>query len=393
MTGKASAAVLTAVNLPFETREYPVVAPPAGHARLKLAASGICGTDIHIQTGKLGPFANQIIGHEFVGVVDAVAPEGAVAPDGAARGFKVGDNALVCIARPCGKCALCESGDDANCVNMGVTNSGDPSAAPHFHGGFGEYSFAPFENLVKLPAGADPLAAAVFACPGPTVLHAFSLAEKAGVDIRRVRTAVVQGVGPVGCFAILYLASLGVGNIIAVGGARSRAREGTIRRLGATGFCCVPENTDGEITGKVREISDGLGADLVFEASGKPAALPLGFALLRNRGVYLVPGQYSDSGGVEIQPQTITFKALHIIGSSQYSIPDVVAYLDFLERNPDLRDVIKSLATCYTVPEINRAFDDAKAGKNIKSVLVWGGGGRGRPPSNDGNRRGAYRTL
>ena len=92
--------------------------------------------------------------------------------------------------------------------------------------------------------------------------------------------------------------------------------------------------------------------------------------LLRNRGIYLVPGQYSNSGGATIQPQMITFKALAILGSSQYDKNDIAEYISFLQANKQLHGLIKSLSTCYKVEEINQAFDDAKARKNIKTVLV-----------------------
>ena len=92
--------------------------------------------------------------------------------------------------------------------------------------------------------------------------------------------------------------------------------------------------------------------------------------MLRNRGVYLIPGQYSNSGGIEIQPQMITFNALHIIGSSQYSVCDVKKYLQFLLDNPQLHAPIAKMANQYTIDQINEAFDDAKARTNIKTMLV-----------------------
>ena len=130
------------------------------------------------------------------------------------------------------------------------------------------------------------------------------------------------------------------------------------------------EQDAGEITAQIRALGNGIGADLVFEASGSPAAVPQGLGMLRNRGLYLVPGQYSNSGGVQIEPQLITFNALHIIGSSQYSVSDVEEYLAFLQAHPELHNAILELADCYTVEEINKAFEDAKARKNIKTMLV-----------------------
>lgn len=94
-----------------------------------------------------------------------------------------------------------------------------------------------------------------------------------------------------------------------------------------------------------------MGADLVFEASGSPVAVPQGLGMLRNRGVYLIPGQYSNSDGVQIQPEWITFRALHLIGSSQYSLQDVDLYLRFLQSHPQLWPVIDDLVTEYSVSQ------------------------------------------
>ena len=116
--------------------------------------------------------------------------------------------------------------------------------------------------------------------------------------------------------------------------------------------------------------NDGLGVDLCMECSGAPAAVVQGMDILRNRGIYLVPGQYSASGGIEIQPQMITFKALHIIGSSQYSMCDVRTYLDFLVSHTELYEKIEKLGTKFKISEINEAIAYAKSGKNVKTLLV-----------------------
>ena len=140
--------------------------------------------------------------------------------------------------------------------------------------------------------------------------------------------------------------------------------------MGATEVLGINNLGMDQIIQHINDLTDGLGADLVFEGSGAPVAVPQGLSMLRNRGLYLIPGQYSNSGGVEIQPQMITFKALHIIGSSQYSMSDVHAYLKFLEENPQLHEAILQIATYYHVTDVNQAFDDMKARKNIKTLLV-----------------------
>lgn len=361
----AKAAVFKGANLPFEVKEYELCTPPKGMALMRLIACGVCGTDIHIHKGKLGIEPPKIIGHEFVGKVVDISGE-----DSEKYGIAAGDNVIVDIACPCNECHLCHTGDDANCINMGVTNGGDPEESPHLWGGFAEYNYSPVKNLIKIPAGLDPRTVSVFACAGSTAMHAFSLARRANINISDVNVVVVQGLGPVGMYAALYLAAMKIKNVIAINGCRDEKREKIAYSFGISKVFNLEEHSIEDIRNYIHSVNNGLDADLVFEASGNINAVPQGMELLRNRGVYLVPGQYSNSGSVSIQPQLITFKALQIIGSSQYSVSDVEAYLSFLEKNHDLLPLIGVMITEYPVSRINEAFDDAKAGKNIKTILV-----------------------
>ena len=362
-TGKA--AILTAVDTPFEIREYPITPPQPGMALLKMEASGICRTDIHIYHGKIPMELPKMIGHEFIGRIEQISPE-----DSAKYGLSIGDSAIVDIACPCGECPLCLEGDDANCINMGVTNGGNPENAPHFFGGYGQYSYAPIKNLIKLPKELDAVMAGVYACAGPTVIHAFELAKRANCQLNKAKIAVVQGLGPVGTFAVLYMAKLGIKHIIALTTGSNKQREELALKLGAHEIINLDEISQEQLLAHIKDISGGLGADLVFEASGSIRAVPAGMEMLRNRGVYLIPGQYSNSGKAEISPQLITFNALHMIGSSQYSLSDVETYLSFLHNNPDMHKTIASLASCYKLEDINKAFEDAMAGRNIKTMLI-----------------------
>ena len=362
---KAKAAVFMGAHKDFEVREFEVVSAPKGYARMELIASGVCGTDIHFHNGKLAIGAPTIIGHEFVGKITDVNPE-----EANAYNLKIGDSVIADIAVPCGECILCKNGDDANCVNMQVTNGGSIEESPYLYGGYAEVNFTPLKNLIKIPDTVDPSVAAVFACPGPTAIHAVSLAEKAGVDFKNINVAVVQGLGPVGMFAIMYLKKIGVKKVYAIASANNEKRDQQAIRLGAEKVFSIKKDGASDITAKLQAENGGLGVDLCFEASGAPSAIVQGIDILRNRGVYLVPGQYSLSGGVEIQPQMITFKALHIIGSSQYSVCDVEKYLEFLDENQDVHSLIEELATKYSIDEINLAFEDAKKRNNVKTVLV-----------------------
>ena len=362
---KAKAAVFMGAHKDFEVREFEVTKCPENYGQMELIASGICGTDLHMHNGKLAVGAPSIIGHEFVGrIIDLDKAEAEK------YGLKVGDNVIADIAVPCGECILCKNGDDANCVNMQVTNGGSIENPPYLYGGYTEVNYTPLKNLIKIPESIDPTVAATFACPGPTAIHACCLADKAGVDFSKINVAVVQGLGPVGTFAVMYLKRMGVKTVYAITTGNNLKREELAVSLGADKvFNLTREGTE-NVTKALLSENGGLGVDLCFEASGAPQAVVQGLEILRNRGIYLVPGQYSASGGIEIQPQIITFKALHIIGSSQYSMIDVHKYLEFLDGNPDLHPLIEKLGSKYKVEKINEAIVDAKSGNNIKTLLV-----------------------
>jgi len=362
---KAKAAVFMGPNTPFEVREFEVTKPPKGYGQMELIASGICGTDLHMYNGKLSVGAPSIIGHEFVGrLTDADEAE-------AARyGLRLGDAVIADIAVPCGECILCKSGDDANCVNMQVTNGGSIDKPPYLYGGYAEVNYTPLRNLIKVPENIDPVVAATFACPGPTAIHACALADRAGVKLSEINVAVVQGLGPVGMFAVLYLKRMGVKTVYAITSSYHPQREAAAMALGAERVFHLKTQGVEAVTRALQAENGGLGVDLCFEASGAPSAVTQGMEILRNRGVYLIPGQYSDSGGIEIQPQMITFKALHILGSSQYSMCDVHHYVAFLGENADILPTLRGMGTHYGVERINEAIADANGNRNIKTLLV-----------------------
>ncbi len=367
MSDKGTAAVFVGPNRPLEIREYPVVAPGGTGVLLRLARSGICGTDVHILEGRLPIPPAFIPGHEFIGRVIGVGPD--VRTDGLEGPIGEGDLALACVAMPCGTCFNCRHGETASCLNFGVTYVRDPEEAPHFFGGYGDHLHHPSTCLVKVPEGVSLDAAAAFPCAGPTSIRAFDLAG----NLEPGEFVVVQGTGPVGLFAIAWASAQGC-RVVAVGSGKNKARAELAGDLGAEIVLDYRQTPAEERLQIVRDLAKAMGrgdgADVVFEASGAPSAIPEGMQLVRTLGRYIVPGQYSNSGGVEIQPQVITFKAVRIIGSGQYKLSDIAAYLEFLRGRPDIQ---RRFAECvthrYSIAEANDACRTASAGACVKAVL------------------------
>lgn len=363
---KAKAALFMGPEKPFEIREYELEAPRPGYALVEMLASGVCGTDVHIYEGRLGvAFTPMVIGHELLGRVCQINGQ-----DGS-KGLKPGDRVIVSVAEPCGSCSLCRTGESANCLNLKASYYHDPEVAPHLYGGFAQYAYAKIENMARMPDTLPVKTAAVFPCAGPTVLHAMKCAGLSPERIKTIKTAVVQGLGPVGLFAVLYLRAMGVENIISVTTGRNAKRMEMGEKLGATVFINLNGTTREERVRKVLDMTEGIGADLAVEASGNPQAFPEGLDYLRNRGIYLVPGQYSNSGGIALEPQVITFKALQIFGSSQYTMGDVEDYIRFMTGHPNVWKQVDGVRTHeYRLEDINKAIQAASSGEAVKAILV-----------------------
>lgn len=360
MTTPAKALVFISPERRFELREYPAAAPTAANVRLRLRRSGICGTDMHFVHGTLElPPGERILGHEFIGTVEALGD--GVKNDARGEAIAVGDAALVCVAIPCGVCPNCGRGETSSCMDFGVTYQQDPEALV---GGFASRQFAPATNVVRLPAGVDPDAAAAFCCAGPTVVRAFAY----GGPVIGGEAALVQGTGAMGLFAIAWIRAHG-GRVIATGSLRNDKRVDLARRFGAETVLDY-RAPRAERLAAVREFSGGRGVDLAIETSGAPASFAEALEALRIRGRYLVPGQYSNSGGVEIQPQLVTFKALRITGSGQYNLDDVRDYLAFLDGEAERTRLFRECVTVFALEDYERAFAVVEAGDCVKAAFA-----------------------
>jgi threonine dehydrogenase-like Zn-dependent dehydrogenase len=281
-----------------------------------------------------------------------------------------GDAAIACVAVACGQCASCRRGEAASCLNFGVTYFRDPSEAPHLFGGYAECLYSAASQLVRVPDGLPLDAVAAYACAGPTIIRACAY----GGGLEAGDLVVVQGTGPVGLFAIAWAAAAGC-RVVAIGSGSSPERLKLAAQFGAELVLDYRRGTADEraeqVRGLAKELERGDGADVVIEASGAPGAVPEGMTLLRTRGRYLIPGQYSSSGAVAIQPEQITFRALRLIGSGQYTLADLGTYLEFLTAHPALQAAFAaSITHRFTVDQAQQAMAAVAAGETGKAVFV-----------------------
>lgn len=341
---------------------------PEGFTGLKLIYSGICGTDVHIHQGCIPmPDFPMTIGHEFIGEVDQL-PDYPIF-DADHNELKKGDKVIITVATPCGKCHNCLEDEKASCMNFGVAYAKDVNDSPHFHGGFSEYLYIHAKNTIKLPSSLNPLAAAAFPCGGPTIIRSC----KYGGGISKGDLVLIQGNGSLGLFALALAKSKGA--FAAITGSTQNAKRLEItKRLNPDLFIDFREHDTDSIKAIIAEKTQNFqgkgGVDVVIETSGAPTAFTTGLDLLRIRGKYFVPGQYSDRGTTPIPPHLITFKALQIFGSGQYTFEDIKDYVNFISMHNELQDIFAEIPDTYSLELVNQAIADAADGKTIKAVFA-----------------------
>lgn len=240
-------------------RDVPAPEPEPGEVIVQVGAAGVCGSDVHGFTGSTGRRAPGIImGHEFSGSVAALGAS--------VSGYAVGDRVIVQPLHRCGTCAMCRSGRGNICLNRTLIGMNS-------HGAYADLVRVPHSQLYRLPdelsfehgAWAEPLSVA---------LHAVVITPISLLD-----TVVVVGAGPIGLLTLQAARLKGAGTIIVTD--RSAHRLELARNLGADIVINVADN---DPLKTVQDATDGLGADVAFEAVGITPTVQQALAVTRIGG-------------------------------------------------------------------------------------------------------------
>lgn len=270
--------------------------PAAGEVQIRLAAGGICGSDLHYYNhGGFGPVRLRqpmILGHEVSGHVSALG-EGV-------DGLAVGDLVAVSPSRPCGQCRYCVEGLRNHCENMRFYGSAMPF--PHIQGAFREVLNVGASQCVK----AEGLSAgeAAMAEPLSVALHA---TRRAGPMLGK--RVLVTGCGPIGCLAVIAARRAGAGEIIVTDILDNALEYAT--QAGADRVHNIAEEPDA-----LADYAKGKGTvDVLYECSGVQAALTEGLSTVRPRGVVL---QLGLGGDMTLPMMLITSREIDLRGSFRF---------------------------------------------------------------------------
>jgi L-iditol 2-dehydrogenase len=276
----------------MELREAPRPTPGPGQVVIRVKAAGICGSDLHIRAWdiKIPMRPPMITGHEFSGVIDELGS--------GVEGWQVGERVT---GEPsysvCGVCPWCRTGAYNLCPERKVLGY-------WVDGAFAEYTVVPADRLHRLPenvgfhegALVEPLACCVH-----------GVLELTGIGAGEL--VVVSGPGAIGLLAMQVARTCGA-RIVVVGTEADAHRLDVARSLGADYAVEVGNGRPQDLVG---ELSDGVGADVVLECSGAPAAVDVGLDLVRRQGRYTQIGLFGRP--VTVDWERIAYKELRVTGS------------------------------------------------------------------------------
>lgn len=327
--------------------------PAAGEVRVRMAAGGICGSDLHyFHNGGFGvvrvkqPMA---LGHEASGRV--------VALGAGVSGVRIGQLVAVNPSVACDACDYCRRGFRNHCENM-VFN-GSAMRFPHVQGLFRESVDVRADRAVPMPEGIAPEEAALCE-PLAVVLHA---ANQAG-DLAG-RTVLVSGCGPIGALAVAVAKLRGAARVI---GTDITAHSlGVAERLGADEVIDVGQDAD-----RLQHYAEGKGRiDTVFECSGARPAISAALATIRPKGRMVLIGL---GGEATLNVNMTVAREIEIVGTFRFDPEFDEAARLIGTRAIDLRPAISAV---YPFADAVKAFEHAGDRNRATKVAIDLGAGAG----------------
>jgi (R,R)-butanediol dehydrogenase/meso-butanediol dehydrogenase/diacetyl reductase len=287
------AALITGKGV-VELREFPIPAPAEHGVVVDIAFCGICGTDVHAyQSGH--PYNPAICGHEWSGTLSAVGR--------GVTSLSEGDRVVVAAAPACGKCSACHRGQADRCQVAFMSAIGrDPLAPPH--GGFAPHLAVAASRVVRTHPGLTDVVAAQVE-PATVAFHAVRTSSLRLGDI-----AVIQGAGPIGLGTMQWVRAGGAGVVIVV--EPNQRRRDLAIALGA--HHAVEPGAEADAL--IKQLSHGLGADIVYECVGRPFAIQSAVDLARRGGSMCLIG-LADSDAT-ISPASWLIKEISVTSSLAY---------------------------------------------------------------------------
>jgi NDMA-dependent alcohol dehydrogenase len=369
------AAVMRAHNAPLSIETVELDPPHAGEVLVRMAAVGICGSDQHVIEGHFPGAVPTVGGHEGAGVVEAVGPD--------VDGIEVGDHVIQTFVGPCGVCVACKRGQRTFCSARWTTDGRLPDGTFRMHaadgssigtllglGSFSAHTVTPARNVVVVPREVDLSCAALVACGVSTGVGAMLNVARAqaGDDV------AVIGFGGVGAAAVMGARAVGARRIIAID--VHDAKEVSALDLGATHFVNARTN---DVKASLLDLTDGRGVDRVVLTLDRvfPEHYAMAIESLAPGGIAVQVGSTDHAmTSFPVSPDMFVRRQVSFTGTVYGGMDPAADARRWLDLYLEGRLPIDRLVTrTYALEDINVAFDDLVAGRNIRGLVRFGDAG------------------
>ncbi len=334
------AAVLERFHQNLTIKELPIPAPKRGEVLIRVRASGLCGTDLHIQDGRLGTVKVPYVpGHETAGEVWELGEDVA--------GFEIGDTVIVAIDILCNTCRFCTTGRGnlcSNLIRLGFERDG----------GHEEYMIAPAANLLKFDRRVPFEKAAIIPDAVACMYHAI----KNQGQVRALDKVCILGVGGLG-FQGIQIAKYFGAEVYCT--SRKDEKLKIAKEFGADhGINTAKEN----LLERITEFTSGEMCDVVFDNIGIDSSIQTGLDLCRPGGKVIMVGYDEDTFHVKFQ--SAAMKEKEIIGIRGSNRRDLVETIRLVEKGIIDPFIFKT----YGLEQINEALDDLRAGNSLGRTVL-----------------------
>jgi S-(hydroxymethyl)glutathione dehydrogenase/alcohol dehydrogenase len=366
MSRIAKAVVCRELNKPVTVEEISVDPPMRGEVTVKVAACGVCHSDLSAVTGTIAMPLPLVLGHEAAGVVEEVG-------QGVAD-FAKGDHVAFSFIYMCGKCRFCVAGRPVLCLEAGRALTTPREGTPRVKdaagkslnifsgcGTMAEYATVSAENLIRIDAGIPLDCAALVGCAVTTGVGAVFNTAK----VRPGSSVAVFGCGGVGLSAIQGARIAGARRIVAVDTLEPKLA--MAKRFGATDVILFKEDPV-----KALKALTGGGPDYAFECVGSGELAGTAYRAVGRGGMAVVVGVAKPSDSTAIRTMTLVFEEKVLTGSAYGScVPRVDfprMFALYLGGQLKLEELITRR---YSIAEAPQAFADLESGKNARGIIMF----------------------
>jgi propanol-preferring alcohol dehydrogenase len=337
------AAVFHGTGVGLKIEEIPRPKIGSDQVLVKVAACGVCHTDLHyiehgVPTFKKPPI---VLGHEASGIVEEAGAD--------VRTLSKGQRVLIPAVLTCGKCVYCRMGRENICANMTMLGN-------HIDGAYAEYVAVPAKDLLELPASLPLEEASIIADATSTPYHAV----KNRARVQPGDSVVIFGCGGVGINAVQLAAAAG-GFVIAV--------DINDRKLAwATEFGAAKVINASKVERVSKEVKKltGGGADIAMEVIGNPKTIEEAFECVRVGGRLCVVGYTHEA--ISLIAGKIMFKEIEIVGSLGCRPLDYAPLIRMVEQGKI--DIKRQVTHRFPLEQLAKAFEVMKEGVSLRSIVI-----------------------